>query len=426
VIERRGLNWPRQWRSLPPRAQDAVIALATFAGCALLTFVDTGTFVGTDGGPSWVRLLLIAGCCALQLLRRSRAVTGLLVGAALVGVDALLGLTLPIVLAFTDLIYAAALYSSARQSRLVVRGFALAAAVIGVVTAFVSVEVRTTVLVLLIVAALVASPLQTALAVRHHRDRAAWERERAEADRVLAQLNHAAELDAERAAMARELHDVISGQLSAIALQSEALLRAEKIGSIAPVRRAEAVGAIRQQSLQGLSSMRTMIDMLRSRRDATSDLDELPVTLSGSLHLLRSLADGAGSTLDIGLMPERMPPLPSAIDLACYRIVLEALTNAVKHAPGAPIMLRVEVTDTAVRLAVCNTGGRGDPGTTVGGTGNGLTNMLYRVSALGGRFEAGPIDPGAPGGGPDPTGWAVRATIPLSVEPESVKAVQVR
>lgn len=420
MLERWGLRWSGWWRSLTPPAQDAVIALLTFAGCALLTFVDTGTFIGADPNPVWVRLVLVAGCCSLQLLRRRRPVLGLLIGVLLVGIDALLGLTLPIVLAFTDLIYAATLYSSTRSGRLVVRGTVVATVAIGVVTAFVSADLRITVLVLLIVAAVAISPMQAALAVRHHRDRAAWERERAVADRALDRLNQAAAIDAERTRMARELHDVISGHLSAIALQTEAMLRTESTGGLTAERRSEILGAIRQQSLQGLSSMRTMIDMLRAKAatevggdpddQPPADLQQLPVTLTGSIPQLRALVDGAGSVLTVQAEPDPLPALPSAVDLAAYRIVVEALTNAVKHAPGSAVALRIRLLPEAAEIEVSN--GPTSPGdadrTPLGGSGTGLTNMLQRVTALGGRFEAGPI--ASPAGG-----WSVRARIPLTV-----------
>jgi signal transduction histidine kinase len=89
--------------------------------------------------------------------------------------------------------------------------------------------------------------------------------------------------------------------------------------------------------------------------------------------------------------------LPATTGLAVYRIAQEALTNAVKHAPGAPTAVRLTVGAAAVTLTADS---RGEPGT---GTGLGLVTMRERAESLGGSFSAGP-------GG---RGWLVRATLPV-------------
>src|SRR5262247_1346519 len=89
--------------------------------------------------------------------------------------------------------------------------------------------------------------------------------------------------------------------------------------------------------------------------------------------------------------------LPATTGLAVYRILQEALTNAVKHAPGSPTAVRLSVRADAVELAVDS---MGEPGT---GTGLGVLSMRERAESLGGSCQAGP-------GG---RGWLVRATLPL-------------
>jgi len=90
--------------------------------------------------------------------------------------------------------------------------------------------------------------------------------------------------------------------------------------------------------------------------------------------------------------------LPATVGLAVYRILQEALTNVIKHAPGAPATARLVVSATEVTLAVDSLGAPGH------GTGHGVDGMRERAEFLGGNCEAGP----------DGAGWLVRATFPLA------------
>jgi len=95
-------------------------------------------------------------------------------------------------------------------------------------------------------------------------------------------------------------------------------------------------------------------------------------------------------------------PLPPGLELAAYRIVQEALTNAFKHAGGAPTRVLVRLTDHELELEIVNTAGRADR--TASGAGRGLPGMKQRVAVYGGEWEAGPRMDG---------GFAVRARFPL-------------
>ena len=98
-------------------------------------------------------------------------------------------------------------------------------------------------------------------------------------------------------------------------------------------------------------------------------------------------------------------PLSPGVDLAAYRVVQEALTNALKHAGAARAQVFIHYRPTALELAVTNNGATRANGT---GTGHGLVGLRERVSLYGGEFEAGPRAQG---------GYAVRALLPLDSGP---------
>jgi signal transduction histidine kinase len=107
-----------------------------------------------------------------------------------------------------------------------------------------------------------------------------------------------------------------------------------------------------------------------------------------------------GAGLEIELSVEGQPrDLALGVDLSAFRIIQEALTNVIKHAPGAPATARLVVSATEVTLAVDSLGAPGH------GTGHGVDDMRERAESLGGSCEAGP----------EGAGWLVRATFPLAI-----------
>src|SRR5207344_1230091 len=143
-----------------------------------------------------------------------------------------------------------------------------------------------------------------------------------------------------------------------------------------------------------LAEVRTTVGMLRED-DAPASIAPLPGAdgLPALVEQFRSA--GADVTLTVDGDAAR---LPATTGLAVYRIVQEALTNAVKHAPGSPTAVRLIVHTDEVRLAVDSAA---KPGT---GTGLGVPSMRERAEALGGSCRAGP-------GG---RGWLVQAMLPLA------------
>jgi signal transduction histidine kinase len=221
------------------------------------------------------------------------------------------------------------------------------------------------------------------LLVRHERDLVAQLRE------AQAGLAEQAKTQ-ERNRIARELHDVIGHTLTVSLLHVQsARLAVEHDPSDASRALAEA----ERLGRECLAEVRMTVGMLRQDGGADGNaplpgVDGLPALVE------RFQSAGADVTLTVEGDTGR---LPSTTGLAVYRIVQEALTNAVKHAPGAPTAVRVAVGAGTVTLTADS---RAEPGT---GTGLGVVSMRERAESLGGSCEAGP-------GG---RGWLVRATFPL-------------
>lgn len=212
--------------------------------------------------------------------------------------------------------------------------------------------------------------------------------------------------DAERSRFARELHDVISHQLSAIAVQAGAARLASQNDPSVAVR---TVGGIEDIARQGLIELNRLVGALR--RDEHEQLDRRPQPRLDDLPDLVSGARSAG--LPVRLQIEGPPrSLPATVELAAYRVVQESLTNALRYARSAPTSVALSYLDGGLDLAVENaaptvpTAGRGTPAAgerPVGGGMRGLQGLAERTQLLGGSLQAGPRPDG---------GFSVRAWLP--------------
>ena len=204
----------------------------------------------------------------------------------------------------------------------------------------------------------------------------------------------------ERARIARELHDVVAHHVSMMVVQAEA-------GPLAverdPARAAGAFEAIAATGRQALVEMRRLLGVLRGDGQAPSlapqpGLDQVP-----------SLVEQVGRAgLEVELVVEgEKAPLPAGVELSAYRIVQEALTNAVRHAGPGRARVLVRYGERDLELTVRDDGG-GGAAAPAGGpptrSGQGLVGMRERVSLFGGELHAGP--------GPD-GGFTVAARLPL-------------
>ena len=204
---------------------------------------------------------------------------------------------------------------------------------------------------------------------------------------------HAAVLD-ERVRIARELHDVVAHGISVMVVQAVGG-RAALADEAHPA--SGAFDAIETTGKQSLAEMRRLLGVLRTVGD-----DALLVPQPGLRDLETLVQRARDSGLDVTLRVQgESPDLPAGVDLAAYRVLQEALTNAIKHAAGARVQVEVRFGAGTVALAVVDDG---TAAPAVNGAGHGLAGMRERVELYGGRLDTGP----AAGGG-----FAVRAELPV-------------
>jgi len=180
----------------------------------------------------------------------------------------------------------------------------------------------------------------------------------------------------ERAQLAREMHDVVSHQVSLIAVRAGVL----QVGSRDPEAQ-EAGATIRRLSVQTLDELRYMVGVLRASGSRPAELTPQP-----SLADLQRLVDTSG--IDAELHTDLPDDLPPAVQRAVYRTVQEALTNVRKHAPGATATIRVHQEDGTVRATVTNTTPT-RPALPLPGAHHGLVGLRQRAELLGGTVASG-------------------------------------
>jgi signal transduction histidine kinase len=209
----------------------------------------------------------------------------------------------------------------------------------------------------------------------------------------LAALAAAASL-AERTRIARELHDVLAHQLSAITLQAGA---ARIAGDPTP---AEALATVEKLAREALVELSQVLGMLR--RDSGEDADRRPAPGLAELDGLLATAGKAGVAVDLAVVGD-VRRLTPGLELSVYRIVQESLTNVARHAPGAPTLVTLCYGSDRLQLEVVNEPSpvAGDP--PAGGGGRGLLGMRERAELYGGRLRAAARAAG---------GFSVTATLP--------------
>lgn len=219
--------------------------------------------------------------------------------------------------------------------------------------------------------------------------------ERAERDR---QEEAKRAVDAERARIARELHDVVAHQIVVMTVQAEG---AARLAQDADPRIQDALATISDTGREGLAEMRRMVGVLR---DAGEGDVLAPQPGLASIDELVTHFNEAGLPVKLSIDGD-VDDLPSGVDLNAFRIVQESLTNTLKHGgPGVSASVDVSLADNVLAVEVRDDG-RG--AATNGNPGHGLVGMRERVTMLGGSIDTGPADGG---------GFRVRATIPVDPE----------
>jgi signal transduction histidine kinase len=198
----------------------------------------------------------------------------------------------------------------------------------------------------------------------------------------------------ERARLARELHDIVSHTVGTIAVQAEA---GDALIDRDPASARASMQAIQHSARAAMVELRRLLALLRADdpnalRSPQPGLGELP-------GLVERMASAG---LQVAVAVSGAPrPLPHAIDLSAYRVLQEALTNALVHSGAHEASVQIGFTGDKLELKVSDPG-RGTPAA----FGSGLTGMRERVLLLGGEFEAGPASPG----------WRLRVWLPLRHE----------
>ncbi|WP_374728265.1 sensor histidine kinase [Catenuloplanes atrovinosus] len=203
-------------------------------------------------------------------------------------------------------------------------------------------------------------------------------------------------LAAERERIARELHDVVTHHVTAMVVQAGA---AQFVASSEEKVTAN-LAAIGETGRRALGELRDLLGVLDPARRAP--MDRLP-TLAQVPDLVEQ-SRAAGQPIELVERGDR-PDLGAGRELTAYRVVQEALTNALKYATGRPTLVRLDHRSEGVDIEITTSAAttrRPAPG--VGGSGRGLAGLRDRVELFGGEFDAGP----APDGG-----FTVRARIPI-------------
>jgi signal transduction histidine kinase len=221
---------------------------------------------------------------------------------------------------------------------------------------------------------------------------------RARVERERGRVASAAEEAAaeERTRITRELHDVVAHSVSVMVVQASGVRR---LLTPEQEREREALLAVEQIGREALAEMRRMLGVMRSGEAQPPSLAPQP-GLKSLDHLIAQIEE-AGLPVTLHVEGERAV-LPPGIDLSAYRIVQEALTNALKHAAGAHADVTVRYGSDRLELEIADDG----PGSANGNAmeGHGLVGMRERVALYGGTLEAGPRDGG---------GFVLRAQLPV-------------
>jgi signal transduction histidine kinase len=209
----------------------------------------------------------------------------------------------------------------------------------------------------------------------------------------------------ERLRIARELHDVLAHTLSMAAVQAGV---GRRVGAARPDEALRALCVVEESSRGALDELRRILCLMRGA-DADADGAALaPAPGLGDLETLTAMVRSAGTPVALSVTGD-VAGVPPAAALTAYRIIQEALTNVVRHAPGAEASVLVGVGAGGIRIRVTDTGQAEGILTAVARPAasfarHGIVGMRERASAFGGTLSAGPL----PGGG-----FGVAAFLPV-------------
>ena len=383
-----------RWRALPLWVRDGVLALAVTLWGQVELVLLADEVVGSRPLQHGAFALMTGSL----VIRRLRPVTAAVAASAGLAFQTLLG-DAPAVAGFAALLivtYSVAQYADARRD-----------AALGLLVIVAAVELYPFVADDVSVADEIANAAIPTLVwvfarlARERLDRAV----RAEREAMLArarvreeELAQAAALAAERRRIAREMHDVVGHGVTLMLLHADAAQASLRGREPATAR---ALDVVLGSGRAALTDLQRMLRVLRENPAEGDEVEEQPGTLAGVAGLVES---AAATGRDVTLAVDgRERPLPAAVEATAYRVVQESLTNALKHAPGARVRVRVHHGDEALVVEVADDG----PGREERGQGFGLAGIRERVALFDGRVIAGPRD--------DAPGWRTRVELPVPV-----------
>jgi signal transduction histidine kinase len=203
----------------------------------------------------------------------------------------------------------------------------------------------------------------------------------------------------ERRTMARELHDVVAHGVSVMLIQAGA---ARQVVATSPEQATDALLTVEATGREAMSELRRLLGVLDDDGEGAGVAPQPGLAQLGLL-LDRVREAGLPAQLEVAGTPRALPP---SLDVTAYRIVQEALTNALRYARRAATLVRLTWEPAQLRVEILDDGpAAAEPGGD--GSGRGLVGMHERAARVGGRLEAGPRLGG---------GYAVRAWLPLAAE----------
>jgi signal transduction histidine kinase len=389
------MTWVRAHRPLADAVGYAVFSVFA-AAIGLVGVWTTFSLLPFPVSPWW-SLLFALPACALVLVRSLAPFPALFAGTVLCIADVLTVGGIGTFLVLLDLVFTATRTTSPRGRRRMLIGIGVAVVVVTAAAFATSRDFRVTLVIGLQFAALLGTVYWYATAVAQAHELVELHRQRALDAERLAERDRTEAVRREREDMARELHDLVAGHVSAMAIRAEAALSSPVSPTVAPLPEADraALRAVRDSSLEAHSALRSMISVLRTGSDApVAPLrrDALPVLADDARR------HGLRVTLDDAIAGD----IPAPVDHALARIVQESLANCLRHASGADVAIALDADETEVRARIDSRGGAPLERPALVGNGWGLELLAERARALGGGLEAGPTR----------DGWSVSAVLP--------------
>ncbi|WP_328299769.1 histidine kinase [Streptomyces sp. NBC_00435] len=209
----------------------------------------------------------------------------------------------------------------------------------------------------------------------------------------------------ERQRIAQDMHDSLGHQLALISVHTGAL----EVDPVLTDRQREAVGVLRQASVAAMHELREVVGILRDGVEAPQPVEEAQRAARGVAGITGIVEAARSAGTDVRLTTAGRPrTLVAACDHAAYRIAQEALTNAYKHAPGAPITVELRYEDDSLVVEIANGPAAGPGAGEVVSGGQGLTGLRERARLVGGMVYAGATEGG---------GFRVAGVLPYGTEP---------